>query len=347
MNRAINIQQENTLKHFEEITEYENEHELKPIIEYGLSSIFLISQKFPIKNVTDFISGENFSITESFEELESSYHIAKYGFFKQSMISLRVAFDIGLLSIYWSIIGSDNEKFKKWYSSKAKSPYKNKAFWKVLNSDNDIASYGERFNLKKEINDLGTLSNYVHTNGIHYTNLGPIASNLKENNKFENFNLWIEKLKKIVRVLEILHLLRYPKMCIDFSSEFLLSKFGTFNKIPQFGGGLGDEKKYVTSFLKEEELDYIEHLSNQHEEVRNIKEWVYDLPELSGEEIRKLIYEEQKNNILNSGFKNWNEFSYAYDHRIDKQMVQKLKEWATEKGCMTLDDVKNHKFEDL
>lgn len=339
MNRVINKIHSKTVEHFEEISKFEQENDLKEIIESGLSSIFLISNKIPLKKISDFFSGENFSIHESFEELEASYHLAKYGFYKQSMITLRVALDIGVLSIYWSIIGTDDERFKDWYASKIETPRKGKEFWKVFNRDKNIAQFARKFDIRKEIDELGFLSDFVHTKGISHSNFGEIGRNIKGIDRYQNFMKWLDSFKGVVRVLEILHLLRYPTICIDYSVDFLLSKFGTFNKIPQFGAGLGDEKKYVVSFLEKTEVDLITSLSNQNEEVQSIKKWIEELPDLEEEEIREIIFEEQKNNILNSGYKNWEEFSHVHDHRIDDEMKIELRKWAQNKGCMTLDEV--------
>jgi len=340
LRRVINKRHQDTIKSFEEISEYEIENDLKNDIEAGLSSVFLISQKFPVKDLSDFFSGENFSIMEGFEELESSYLLAKYGFFKQSMISLRVGFDIGLLSIYWSIVGIEKNEFKKWYSSKIDTPYKNKEFWETLNSDESISKFDKKFDLKEEIKDLSSLSDYVHTKGVLHSNFGKVQRRLKGQDKFKSFELWIEYFKKIVKILEILHLLRYPKMCLDFSTEFLLSKFGTTDKIPQFGAGLGDEKRYVFSFIPKEEADFIKHLSEQNEEVKGIKKWITELPELSEEEIKNIIIEEQKNNIkYGDSFNNWLKNYQFYDSRITEEMISELRTWAEQEGLMTHEDV--------
>jgi len=131
--RIIKKSYTQTLEHYRSISEFEKENHLTSGIEDGLSSIFLLSQNFPLKDVADFFSGENFSLTESFEELEASYELIKFGFYKQAMISLRVGLDIGLFSIYWSIIGKESEDFKKWLFSKKIHPTKIKIFGRYLN----------------------------------------------------------------------------------------------------------------------------------------------------------------------------------------------------------------------
>lgn len=339
LKRIITKQHSETIKHFEELSKFVEENDLIVDIESGLSSIFLLGDKIPLKSVFDFFSGEKFSILESFEEFEASYHLAKYGFYKQSMVSLRVALDIGLLSIYWSIIGAEDKSFKDWYSSKNESPRKDKKFWEVLRSDSNIDYFSQNFNLKKEISELGILSDFVHTKGLYHSNFGKVKRKMKGQDKFQDFLVWLNNFKGVVRILEILHLLRYPTMCLDYSTAFLLSKFGTFNRIPQFGGGLGDEKKYVFSFLKKEETDLIESLADENKEVQRIKDWLSSIPDLNEKEIRRIVIEEQKNNIMDGGFENWEKFAHVHDHRIDDKMITDLKEWARKNKCMSLEEV--------
>ena len=339
MRRVVKRQHSSTIQNFKRITDFENESGLKQKIELGLSSIFLVSNKIPIRDVYDFFSVENFSVLESFEELEASYHIAKYGFYKQSMISLRIALDIGILSIFWAIIGIESKRFKEWYSSKSDTPRKDKFFWETLNSNKNIAIFNQKFDLKTEIGSLGALSDFVHTKGLRYSNFSDVGRKIKGQDELKDFKIWFSNFKKVVRILEILHLLKYPTMCLDYSTEFLISKFGTLNKIPQFGGGLGDEKEYVFSFLSNKEKQLIEKLSNENDEVQHIRKYISELPDLSENEIRNLVFEEQKENIRNSGFENWNQYSHVYDNRIDDEMKSELKEWAKEKSLMSSDDI--------
>ena len=342
--RIIKKSYTQTLEHYRLISEFEKENHLTADIGEGLSSIFLLSQNFPLKDVADFFSGENFSLTESFEELEASYELIKFGFYKQAMISLRVGLDIGLFSIYWSIIGKESEDFKKWVSSKKDTPYKNQNFWKVFKSNNSIKEFDNKYGLIQDIKDLG-FSDFVHTKGIWYSNFGEFQRMLRGQDTFENFSKWVKNFKQIVKILEILHLLKFPTLNLRYSTDFLISKFGTHNRIPQFGAGYGDEMNCVYSFIPEDQEQFIKELAQKNKEVVRLINWLNELPDLTEKEIRHFIIEDQKQNIeLSGGFENWRKSIDANDKRIDLKMLSELKDWAENNNLMNIESmIKNRK----
>lgn len=325
--RAIKKSFEQTLEHYKIISDFENENKLNADIENGLSSIFLLSQNLPVREVSDFFSGENFSLIESFEEFETSYQLIKYGFYKQAMVSLRIGFEIGLFSVYWSIIGKESSDFKKWISSKLNTPYKNQKFFKILKSNESIEKFDSEFSLFQEIKDLD-LSDFVHTKGVLFSNFGDFQRTIKGRDKFYNFKEWLEIFRRCVKILEILHLLKFPNLNLRFSTDFLLSKFGTIDNIPLFGGGYGDEMHIVPSFISSEQKAFIEDLANSNEEVIYIKKWLNDLPDLTEKDIKVKIINEQKQNIIRNGFNNWLDNFKLYDDRITDEIVYQLKIWA-------------------
>ena len=336
--RVVKKTFEQTNEHYKLISEYEIEKGFQTDVEKGLSSLFLLSQNLPLREVSDFLSGENFSMAESFEEIEVSYHLIKYGFYKQSMISLRTGLEIGLLSIYWSIIGKDNPDFKKWLSSKLDTPYKNEKFWKKIKSNISIEQFDKKFNLIEDIKSFG-LSDFVHTKGIWYSNFGDFQRKLKGHDKYENFKDWVENFKEIVRIIEVLHLLKFPTLNIRLSTEFLLSRFATFDNIPQFGAGHGDEMQVTTSFIPKEQLSFINNLANSNDEVIEIKKWIDSLPKLTTKEIEHKILDAQKSNIKMSGFEVWYSNVKLYDNRITSNMISSLEEWAISNNLMTIDNI--------
>jgi len=338
--RIINKSFEQTSEHYKLISQHEIDNEYKIDIEAGLSSFFLLGQNFPAKSVSDFFSSENFSMIECFEEIEASYSLIKYGFYKQSMISLRTSLEIGLLSIYWSIIGKNSSEFKEWLSSKKDTPYKNKKFWNILKSNKSIEEFDNKYNLIEEIKSFG-LSDFVHTKGVLFSNFGEFQRKLKGQDNIENFNEWFVNFKKIIRIVEILHLLKFSTLNIRFSTEFLLSKFGTFDSIPQFGAGFGNEMEVTTSFIPENELTFIKDLANSNIEVIKIKKWINELPDLTASEIEGKIFETQKRNIEMSGFENWNLNIQIYDNRLTVDMISALKKWAISENLMDINSIIN------
>lgn len=334
---------EQTTEHYNLISEYEIKSDVQYDVEKGLSSIFLISQNFPLKSVSDFFSGENFCMTECFEEMEASYNLIKYGFYKQSMISLRTSLEIGLLSIYWSILGKESIEFKHWLSSKFDTPYKNEKFWEIFKSNENIKSFDLEFNLIEEIKKFA-LSDFVHTKGIWYSNFGEFQRKLKGQDKIENYQEWLGNFKDIVRILEVLHLLKFPTLNIQFSTDYLLSKFGTFDSIPQFGSGFGDEMDNLCSFIPKNQLTFINDITDSNEEVIEIKKWINEFPDLTQEEIENKIIDNQKRNIESCGFESWSSNPEIYDSRITSNIILNLREWAISENLMTLENIiENHK----
>ncbi len=330
---------EQTINHYKSISDFEQTEHYKAEVESGLRSLFLLSQNFPLKSISEYFSGSNFSLMESYEELEASYELMKFGFFKQSMISLRVAFDIGLFSIYWLIVGTESIEFENWLSSKNDTPFKNKNFWTKYRSNLNINEFDRNFGLIEEIKAFG-LSDFVHTKGILFSNYGKFQRRLNGQDEFVNFNIWLKHFKQIVKIIEILHLLKFPTLNLNYSTDFLISKFGIFDKIPQFGGGFGDEMACIFSFVPIDQKAFITVLSQNDDEVKYVKNWIDNLPDLSSGEVRNIILEQQKRKIeLSGGFENWIKSAYLLDNRIDKEMIQKLKDWAKINDLMNLESL--------
>lgn len=326
-------------EHYKKVAEIENEANIKKDIENGLSSIFLISQNIPKYDATDFFSGEDFSLMESFEELEVSYELFKLGFYKQAYISLRTALDIGLLSIYWANAGNEEKDFHMWLKSKIDSPYKNNKFWKILFSNKYIKKFEENFNIKDAIKSFD-LSNYVHTKGRKYSNRINHAENNNKNSLIDKFIAWIVYFTEIIRILEVLHILQYPTLTIRYSTDFLLKKFGSYNKIPIFGGGYGGEMTIVPSFINKKEKLFIQNMIKENEEVKYIHEWLNNLPDLDDDEIQKIIIDDQKFSIVHgSGYNKWLESIREIEPRITEESIEKIYIWSKKEDILD-DDMK-------
>ncbi len=324
-------------KHYEIIKNIEKEKNLKNKIEGYLSSVFLISQNIPKRDVADFFSDEDFSLNECYEELEVSYELMKLGFYKQSMISLRTSLDIGLMSIYWTNKGFENNDFKEWLKSKKNTPFKGKDFWKIILQNEYIKEFNEKFDLINDIKNID-LSDYVHTKGKSYSNLISHRKVLVDNLEEIEFKRWIDIFKRIIRFIEILHLLRYPTLTIRYGSDYLIKKFGTIKKIPIFGAGYGDEMNIIPTAIHDNEYEYILKIIKDDEEIKDIRKWIEELPNLTEENIRRKIIEEQKNEILHcGGYNNWYKSYQFYDSRIDDKILNELKIWALEENIIEYD----------
>lgn len=346
--RVIKKTIDQTVQHFKFISEFENENDLVSDIESGLSLIWVMSQNLPAREDFDFISGENFSLSESYEELETSYHLIKCGFYKQSMISLRSGFEIGLLSIYWSIIGKNSPEFKKWMSSKLPTPRKEPKFWSKLKQNQNIADFDKKYALIEEIKSLNSLSDFVHTKGYKFSNYGQFQRVVRGERTFDNFNEWGEAFRKIVSIIRKLHLLVYPTFCLDYSTEFLISKFGTFGNIPQFGSGFGNTIDEIFLFIPNEQRQCIEEISNNDDEVKYIKNWLGNLPDLTNDEINAAIIKSEKSKIQLAGsFSMWVKFASFFDNRINEEIINILREWAEQNNLMELNEAMQRSHDEV
>lgn len=284
--RIVNKTLDNSISIYKRTLEYERENNLTSSNTEALTSVFLISQNLPLTEVSDIFSGFNFSLLECYEELESSLELIRLGFFKQSMMSLRAALDIGLLSIYWNLVGKESSEFKAWLNSKLDTPYKNLKFWNTLLLNEKIKIFNEKFDLFNEIQKID-LSNFIHTKGKKYSNQQKFKFyNIKHN--FQEYNLWLSNFQNVVKYIEILHLLLFPTLNLRYTTEFLLKKFGNFNKIPISGVGYGEEMYCLYTFIPESQKIFIIELAETDKEVIYLKNYLSELKDLTPDEIQKL-----------------------------------------------------------
>ena len=160
-----------------------------------------------------FWSGHNFPYSESWEEIQISFNLVCFGLYKQAMVSLRGALELGLLSVYYNINDDGHIVVKKWLSSaetkEANTPYF-KDVWKILAKNENIEKFQQKLDIKQRLLNLGYLHNYVHTKGHIYSNkLGKFKSNFQTFEK--DFILkWLSALEEIIILVMTLHLLKYP-----------------------------------------------------------------------------------------------------------------------------------------
>ena len=67
-------------------------------------------------------SGHFFPYRDSWEEVQVSYNLCLFGFYKQAMTSLRGSFELGLLSVYWNLNDDGHEVIQSWLRSRENTP---------------------------------------------------------------------------------------------------------------------------------------------------------------------------------------------------------------------------------
>lgn len=232
-------------------------------------------------------SGHYFPITESIEEFEVSYLLCCQGFYKQSMVSLRAVLETGLLSVYYNLNDKGHETVQGWFQSeegkKNDTPYSKKV-WKKLETYPNIDKFQKTYDLKADIDNLNSLHNYVHSKGVKYSNgIGIVKSNTQIFEK-KAFVCWFEKAKEVVRVILILHLLKFPLGIIDYD---FTRKFGI--DIPTFGALNSFHIGRIKTVLGKEVYDKLLVIALEDQAVIKFINEIESMPDITQEEINEQI----------------------------------------------------------
>jgi hypothetical protein len=232
-------------------------------------------------------SGHYFPFSESFEEFEISFLLCSQGFYKQSMTSLRSVLETGLLSVYYNINDEGHKTVQVWLQSEDgkqnDTPYFN-TIWKILIAHPNILKFQNTYDLKAEILNLGYLHNYVHSKGAKYSNqIGLFKSNTQT---FERtgFTNWLETAQKVVRVILILHLLKYPLAIIEYDFS---RKFGI--DIPTFGGLNSFHISRIKSVLGANLSEILLNIALEDNSVIDFIKQIESMPDITQAEIDKQI----------------------------------------------------------
>jgi len=229
----------------------------------------------------NFVSGHSFPYSESYFELENSYQLCLEGFYSYSFAALRSVLELGILGIFFAVDDKEYEEVRPWITSEKRTPNFQTAL-KRLNKISYFNEYNERFNYVKNVSDVyDHLSGFIHTRGYKYSSR---SKNRCNTNKF-NEEALLEYLKymfSIISNLITLMLIKYP---IGLKSIPLFEKFG-FNSLA--GGFLEDYQiKLIKSVLNKEELEFLEHISDNDCDVKSIVEEIESLPEMTDEELEE------------------------------------------------------------
>lgn len=312
---------------YRQISEYETKRGIDKKILSHLTLLLFVSQSEEATSGLDFLSGRNLSITESFEDLNASYELIKMELNKQSFISLRVGLDNGLMAAYWKAVGYKSKQFSGWLQSKVPTPKKDKEFWKAIKSLKTVSSFFQKYPLEENIIELNELSDYVHSRGSLYSTFTNGQRQFQSGDHFIHFEKWWAKFQDVFRIIIIMQLLVNPKLTLSIPSEVLLHKFGTFYKIPFMGILPVDYSETIKEIVGKFEYDTICSLASDTSEVKSLYEYLGSLPNLSDDQINRMIFEEQKQNIKDLGFTKWFKQKNLYDPRISEEISDRLRQW--------------------
>lgn len=251
--------------------------------------VFAISQSEEAESTHEVLLVRELPIVESFHDLDASIELVKLGFYKQAFASLRMGLDNGLLSAYWNAVGYDRPEFKRWISSKDKTPRKDLQFWRSIRRLPGVECFFERFSYDKEISDLSErLNDHVHTRGFRHSTFGELQRRIRAQNFHIQCEEWYDLFVTTVRIIVTLQLLVKPKLTVVAPYEFLLRKFGSYDQFPFCGVLLGDQSDLLKSCIGESEYDAISTMARESNEVKDVWNYLTGCPDLPDEEIRKL-----------------------------------------------------------
>jgi hypothetical protein len=328
---------ENSIKVYEKTQEFlQNNTDISDKISELLWTYQSLHNLIPT-TIEQFWSGHAFPFIESYDELQISFNLVCFGFYKQAMISLRNALELGLLSIYYNINDDGHTVVKKWLSSnknkEADTP-RIKDIWNILIKNRNISIFQEKIDIKQKLLDLEYLHNYVHTKGFFYSNrLGKLKSN-SQTFEVDYIHKWLETFKEIVIIVLTLHLLKYPNGLLryDYSTKFGIN-------IPNFSHLDEHEIDKIQKYFSNNYFTLLETICLNDPNTVSFFEWLKSLPDISEEEIENQIIEMDKFTIESNGFLNYkaqeikmmnvNDFDELPD-KI-KNRINKLEKWANEK----------------
>jgi hypothetical protein len=284
-------------------------------------------------------SGHFFPFTESMDELQISFNLVLFGFYKQGFVSLRSSLELGMLSVYYNINDDGHKAVQDWLKSKdsweGNTPRSDK-IWKILNSNKNICTFNNKFDLKKKFENLSFLHNYVHTKGYRYSNkCGLIKTNSQTFE--ENILLkWISAYEKIIILIVVLHMLKYPISIIEFDWH---RKIGIDNYFPVLEVF---EIERIREILPEEHFAEIKKIAANDDNTQKLFNYICELPDMTEEEQDLQIIKYDKMAIEHGeGFIKWekDELNLMQRCSLDerKKLLEKIeiiRQWAVESDMM-------------
>jgi len=293
---------------------------------------FSISKVIPITS-ENIWSGHFFPQHESWEEIQVSYNLCLLGFYKQAMASLRGSFELGLLSVYWNLNDDRHEIIQNWLRSQENTPRFGEV-WRKLEQHTNFRIYQQQHDIKQRLLDLGYLHDYVHAKGRKFSNTFGLLKSNHQTFEERGFNKWFIAYEEVVKILCILHLIKYPIGVIRFDYS---TKFGI--DVPAFGGLDEFEVDRLEQIIGQDASQTIQLIAASDSTVQDLLGWIKSLPDISAEEIQIQMIKQGQSLIEGMGFNDWfnmmqqdvNQLS-DYESDLYEQRIEFLRHWAKENG---------------
>jgi hypothetical protein len=289
-----------------------------------LASGYSLTHRVLPERTDEILSGHQFPWFESEEDLQISFNLASFGYYKQAHGALRSALDLGLLLVYWSMNEDGHSAFKQWLRSHACTPFASQV-WKRVSSHPNFQAFQDAFltshsyHLAEQFKSVSELGNFVHTKGAKFSNVLPFpgTSVRIRGQQFseDGFDAWQRRFGATVRFLVVCYLVRYPIGTVRYNWG---RKFGI--DIPAFGGLPDNWISMLEELVTPDVFRTISDLAKTDQQVAEIMEWVESLPELSEDAINDQVFQQQKSLVQDMGLNRWLE------------MIEKWREAGEEKA---------------
>lgn len=286
--------------------------------------------------IEKFWSGHYFPYTESFFELQNSFLLAQYGFYRYAFISLRIVLELGLLSVYWDKNDKAHQDIQNWLKSMENTPFKSQ-LCRGLQKIENIRIFDKKTSFIDRIEKLyDELSNYVHTKGSMYSSSGMNISNFNAFNS-EVLEGWHFFMSEIIKINCIAHLLKYP---VGLQYTPIEQKYGINGPM---GGFLKPfQLERMKNIFDKKTYKILKEISDDDENAVGLTEAINDLPDITREKLDKQILDFDKRLIEQQGWNPWYKFEmqdYEFIKENDPEgckkfmkRIKKLESWAKEKG---------------
>jgi len=279
-------------------------------------------------------SGHFFPWAESWNELQIAVTLAFFGMYKQAMVSLRMGFELGLLSVYWNLFDDGHEVIQEWIRSKEETPRFGE-IWDRLKRHPNFEWFQDRMDLRARLLALGDLHNYVHSRGARFSNTMGLLKTNYQTYEEELLQRWGDTFEEVIRVLAIAHLIKYPIGTIryDYSSKFGIDT-------PMFGGLNESEVDRLEEILGQPTFFILQELANRDEHTQSLIAGIMSLPDMTDQEVDEQIVDFDKLEIENMGVSAWLKMQNQLMEGFEdpgllakwKSRNQRLAEWGSEMG---------------
>jgi hypothetical protein len=247
-------------------------NKLKEEIEKHLWAYNEIIDLAPI--TTDTLDGQFFPCSQSHTDISNSYNLCLEGFYTYSFVALRSVLELGLLGVYFYMESESREKIRLWLHAKEKTPSFEKMRKSMPNQDS-FKKFDEKFKLEDRMKTTyETLSNFVHTRGHSNSSFAYNNANFNQFSE-KGINKYSNLMFSVISDVVVVMMLNFP---IGMQELPLFKKFGLNG--PAGGFLEPDQIERVTRIIKPEERAFLQQLSDESEEVKEIVSHIESLPDL-------------------------------------------------------------------